>query len=107
MANRLTTLGYFRKRLKDSGYSSIELFKNYSNVDPRAWSVMIDPGGASLICTCYINHEDRGDMYLELYDGGQYIPGRLKLQTSSFEVFVEKLVKLNIVTNAEHSPKGS
>ena len=105
MANKLTTLGYFRKRLKDSGYSSIELFKGYGTTDPRAWTVMIDPGNASLICTCYINHADRGDMYLELYDGGQYIPGRLKLQTSSFEVFVEKLVKLNIATTRFSSQK--
>ena len=97
MANKLTTLGYTLKRFRDSGYIANKLFNDYSSQDPRAWTIVIDPGGYSVFCTCYINDPYIGHNFFELYDGGQYLPGRLKLQTSSFEVIVEHLVKHNIV----------
>lgn len=96
MSNKVTTLGYFRKRLKDCGYDCVDAFKNFCDTDPRSWCVVIDPNKASIFCTCYINFPELGNNYLELYDGGQLIPGKIKIQTSSFEVFVEYLNKLNI-----------
>ena len=44
MANKITTQSYFIKRLKDSGYLVYRLFDEYSESDPRNWTVMIDPG---------------------------------------------------------------
>lgn len=73
-----------------------KLFAEYSEGDPRAWTIMIDPAGASVFCTCYINDPYFGDNYFELHDGGQYLPNRLRLQTSSFEVLIEHLVKHGI-----------
>ena len=99
MANKLTTLGYILKRFRDSGYVSNKIFADYAEIDPRAWSIVIDPGVASVFCTCYINDPYIGESFFELFDGNQYIPGRLKIQTSSFEVIVEHLVKYNIVGN--------
>jgi hypothetical protein len=99
MANKLTTLGYTLKRLRDSGYTAIKLFADYSEIDPRAWTILIDPGVSSVFCTCYINDPYLGDTFFELYDGNQFIPGRLNLKTSSFEVIVEHLVKLGIISN--------
>jgi hypothetical protein len=99
MANKITTLGYTLKRFRDSGYIADKLFNKYSNHDPRAWTIVIDPGGSSVFCTCYINDPYIGQTYFELYDGGQYIPGRLKIQTSSFEVLVEHLAKHNVIGN--------
>ncbi len=99
MANKLTTLGYTLKRFRDSGYMATKIFAEYSEADPRAWSIMIDPGGTSVFCTCYVNDPYIGETFFELYDGNQYIPGRLKIQTSSFEILVEQLVKYNIVGN--------
>lgn len=96
MANKLTTLGYTLKRFRDSGYMANKIFAEYSDVDPRSWTIMIEPGAASVFCTCYINDPYIGETFFELYDGNQYIPGRLKIQTSSFEVLVEHLVKYNI-----------
>lgn len=96
MNNKLTTLGYFKKRLKDCGYNCIEIFRDYSELDPRVWTMVIEPSKASIFCTCYTNDPEIGDNYFELYDGGQFIPGKIKIQTSSFEVFVEYLNKLNI-----------
>ena len=107
MANKLTTLGYTLKRLRDSGYTAIKLFADYGQADPRAWTIVIDPGGSSVLCTCYINDPYIGESFFELYDGRQYIPGCLKLKTSSFEVLVEHLVRLGIVGNCVAVPRDT
>lgn len=104
MANKLTTLGYTLKRLRNSGYYAYKLFTDYSDIDPRVWSIIIDPGHASVFCTCYVEDPLIEETYLELYDGGQFIPGRLKLKTDSFEVLVEHLVRYSINNKSESYP---
>jgi len=52
MANKLTTAGYIQKRLRDSGYHVDKLYSDYGNHDPRAWTLIIDPGGCSVFFTC-------------------------------------------------------
>lgn len=101
MANKLTTLGYFLKRLRDSGYYAFKLFTDYNDSDPRAWTLVIEPGKFSVFCTCYINDPYFGESYFELYDGNQYIPNRLKLKTSSFEVLIKYLVQYNIIGSSK------
>ena len=105
MSNKLTTLGYTLKRLRDSGYYTHKLFTNYSEADPRMWTIVIDPGNASIFCTCYVKDPLIGETYLELYDGGQYIPGRLKLKTDSFEILVERLVDFGVNNKASDYPQ--
>jgi hypothetical protein len=100
MSNKLTTLGYNLKRFRDNGYYTHKVFTDYARHDPRAWTIMIDPGCASIFCTCYVNAPEYGDSYFELYDGGQFIPGRLKIKTNSFEVLVEHLVRYGINNKA-------
>lgn len=97
MANKLTTLGYTLKRLRDSGYMADKVFVDYGISDPRSWTIVIEPGKNSVFCTCYINDPYIGETFFELFDGNQFIPGRLKLKTSSFEVLVEHLVKFGVV----------
>ena len=97
MANKVTTQSYFIKRLKDSGYMVYKIFDGYSEADPRNWTVMIDPGNASVFCTCYVNHKDLfGETFFEFYDGGQFIPEKFKLKTDSIEVIISYLVKYGI-----------
>lgn len=105
MANKLTTLGYILKRFRDSGYYANKIFAEYGEADPRTWTIMIEPGGASVFCTCYVNDPYIGDTYFELFDGNQYIPGRLNLKTSSFEVLVEHLVNYGILGKASTERK--
>jgi len=105
MANKLTTMGYFVKRLRDSGYMVDKLFDSYALTDPRTWTIVIDPRCASIFCTCYQNSPELGDFYFELYDGGQFINGRLSLKTSSIETFVEWLVKFGINNKAGGYPE--
>jgi len=94
--NKITTVSYFIKRLRDSGYITDKLFTDYSQIDPRTWTVIIDPGIASVFVTCYNNHREIDDEYFEIYDGGQFIPERFKIKTSSIEVIIEYLVKFGI-----------
>lgn len=103
MYNKITTLGYFKKRLRDSGYNVEDLFRGYAITDPRSWTVIIDPGRASIFCTCYSNanaenikQSQLDDFYFELYDGSQFIPGKWCVKTSSIEVVIEHLMKFNI-----------
>jgi hypothetical protein len=97
MANKITTLGYTLKRLRDSGYLAIKIFDSYAEADSRSWTIIIEPGVSSVFCTCYVNDPYIGETFFELYDGNKYIPGRLKIQTSSFEVLLEQLTKYNII----------
>ena len=113
MANKLTTLGYFKKRLRDSGYVVEELFRYYSSMDPRTWTVVIDPGCASIFCTCYCNANSENiklsnldEFYFEMYDGGQFIPGKWMIKTNSIEVLIENLVKFGINNRAPTEVKS-
>lgn len=101
MSNKITTMGYFVKRLRDCGYYVDRMPIEYHGMDPRAWTVVIDPGLASIMCTCYINHADFNDNYFEMYDGGQFIPGKFNVKTSSIEVLIEYLNKFNVPKKVE------
>lgn len=98
--NKLTTVSYFIKRLRDSGYVVDKLFSEYAITDPRSWTVVVDPQVSSVIITCYNNHNELGEEYFEIHDGGQFIPDRFKIKTSSIEVVIEYLVKFGINNKA-------
>jgi hypothetical protein len=109
MANKLTTLGYTLKRLRDSGYVVKKLYTEYGEADPRAWTIVIEPKLASVFCTCFINDPYLGETFFEISDGGQYVPGRYRIKTSSFEVLVEHLVKHGIYGSStlKNPPKSA
>ena len=94
--NKLTTVGYFIKRLRDSGYITDKVFTDYSESDCRSWTVIVDPRGCSVFITCFNNQNYIGEEFFEINDGGQYVPDRFKLKTSSIETLIEYLVKFNI-----------
>lgn len=110
MYNRLQKQSYFIKRLRDSGYYVERLFPMYSYMDAREWTIIINPRESSIICTCYANNgstegiDSEESCFFELYDGGQFIPGRLKIDTNSIEVFIENLMKRGIKP-INNSPK--
>ena len=94
--NKITTVSYFIKRLRDSGYVTNKLYTDYSEGDARSWTVVVDPKGTSVFITCFNNHNFFGEEYFVIYDGGQYIPDNLKIKTSSIEVIIQYLAKYNI-----------
>ena len=102
MRNKLTKQAYFIKRLRESGYAVERLYSTYSRSDPRLWTIMINPKKASVLCTCYINNgeaegvDSNSECFFEVFDGGQYIPGRLKLDTNSIEILISYLIQYGI-----------
>ena len=97
MKNNIKTLGYFIKRLKDSGYETWKIMDKYSEADPRKFTILIDPFGSAVYCTCYENLEEVGDIVFEMHDGGQYIPFRFRIKTDSFEIITKYLTEFNVV----------
>lgn len=91
--NKISTFSYFLKRLRDSGFIAIKLFRDYGQQDPRKWSVMIDPSGRSVIITCYQNKEFKGDLMFEINDGGSFFPKNYNLKTSSMEIIITTLIE--------------
>lgn len=93
---KITTISYFLKRLRDSGYVADKLYTDYKVSDCRSWTVVVDPDNTSIMITCFNNQNFLGEEFFEIYDGGQYIPDNFRIKTSSIEVIIEYLVKFNI-----------
>ena len=90
--NKLKTAGYFIKRLKDNDFVTLRIFDKYSEADPRKWTVLVDPGGASVFVTCFENTPFKGEYLFSLYDGNQSFNSNFSLKTDSIEVVVSKLL---------------
>lgn len=97
---KITTIGYFVKRLRDCGYIADKLITTYSIADSRSWTAIVDAGGCSILITCFNNKSFLGEEFFEMYDGDQYIPSHFKIKTSSIEIIIEYLVKFNINNKA-------
>ena len=94
MKNKVTTCGYFLKRLRDNGYIANRIFTDYPASDSRRWTIMIDPKFAALYITCYTNKDWYGEIMFELHNGNQF--KNLQLKTDSMEVIITKLLEKNI-----------
>jgi hypothetical protein len=93
MKNNIKTQSYFIKRLRDSGFIVIKVYDTYGEHDPRKWTIMIDPEGASVMITCYENKEFRGDVVFEFNDGGCKFPKNYNLKTRSMEIVMTTLIE--------------
>ena len=94
--NKLKTAGYFIKRLKDNDFVTLRIFDKYSESDPRRWTVLVDPGGASVYITCFENTPFRGEYLFNFNDGNQNFNNNFSLKTDSIEVVVSKLIKVGV-----------
>jgi len=102
--NSIKTPSYFCKRLRDNGYIVLKIFQGYAPGDPRRWTVLVDPGGASLFITCYTNKEFAGEVMFELNDGGIRFPKNLSIKTESIEVIITHLLERGINNDSSSSP---
>ena len=94
--NKLKTAGYFIKRLKDNGFVTLRIFDKYSEADPRKWTVLVDPSGASVFITCFENTPFKGEYLFNFDDGNQNFKGNFSLRTDSIEVVVQRLLSNNV-----------
>jgi len=94
--NKLSTPSYFLKRLKDNRFTTFKIFQNYSNADPRKWTVLVDPGGASIFITCYENKIQTNEILFEFADGNQLFNKNIFIKTESIEVIVTMLLEAGV-----------
>ena len=96
MKNKVTTCGYFLKRLRDNGYFSYRLFNDYGQTDPRRWTIIVNPGKESVFITCFFNKDFFNDLMFEFNDGGNLLPKNFQLKTDSMEVVITHLIERKI-----------
>ena len=100
--NKLKTPGYFIKRLKDNDFVTLRVFDKYSDSDPRRWTILVDPSGASVYITCFENTPFKGEYLFNFNDGNQHFNNNFSLKTYSIEVVVRKLLESG-VQQKEHN----
>ena len=101
--NKLKTAGYFIKRLKDNDFVTLRVFDKYSESDPRKWTVLVDPGGASVYITCFENTPFKGEYLFSFNDGNQVFNNNFSLETDSIEVVVSKLLRSGVQQKDKNS----
>mgnify|MGYP003339386176 CR=1 FL=1 len=103
--NKLKTASYTIKRLRDNGFIVIKAFAFYAKVDPRTWTIIVNPGGSSVFITCYFNKDNLNEILFELNDGGQFIPRNMFLKTDSIEVLVQYLLEHGVINKGYYPGK--
>ena len=98
--NKITTQGYFIKRLRDNGFIVDRAFSRFNEHDSRRWTVMVNPGQESVYITCFVNKEFHGECMFELNDGGYNMPRNISLKTDSIEVIVTYLIEHGVSNEA-------
>jgi len=104
ISNKIKTAGYFIKRLKDSGFVVFKIFNAYSNVDPRRWTVLIDPGVSSVYVTCYTNKNEINEVLFEIDDGGNRFSKGMYFKTESIETLVSLLIEKGVNNDITKNP---
>ena len=98
MKNKIQTLSYFKKRLKDNGFIVWDIMNKYSMGDPRKWTIMINPSIETVYVTCAVNRDELGGTpEFDFNDGGLRFQKNLTLKTSSMEVIIKFLVDKDIL----------
>lgn len=96
MKNKVTTCGYFLKRLRDNGYYCYRLFNDYGQADTRRWTIILNPKIESVLITCFFNKDFNNDLMFEFNDGGNFFPKNFQLKTDSMEVIITHLIERHI-----------
>lgn len=99
LKNKLSTPAYICHRLRRSGFDVVKVFSNFSEGDPRKWTILVNPGDASLFITCYENKEYEGHILFELHDGGRRWPKNYHISTLSVEVIMNELIERRVPNN--------
>lgn len=94
--NKITTQGYFLKRLKDSGYYVIRLFDRYNDDDKRKWTIVINPSSDSIFLTCIDNGDWPHRGLYKLDDDNNIFPHNFYINTESIDVVLKHLEKFKI-----------
>jgi hypothetical protein len=94
--NKITTQGYFVKRIRDSGYVVDRIYSKYNDTDPRKWTIVINPSFESIFITCRDNGEWPWRGLYEFSDNGVKIPRGFHVNTESVDVVVHHLKSFKV-----------
>ena len=100
--NQVYTAGYLMHRLKDAGFIVWKIFNSYGEGDCRKWTILIDPGYASIYITCYLN-KPLISGYSFLFDDGGEKFDNFYIQTDSAEVILKTLIDRGVSNDPTHS----
>lgn len=100
--NKLYTLGYFTKRLRDCNFIVLKIFNSYSSSDKRKWTILVDPGNTSTYITCVNDLNDKDVKFL-IDDNGKCFPKNFYMKTDSIEIIVEKLLTNGVQQAGENN----
>jgi hypothetical protein len=98
--NKISTPSYFLKRLKDNKFVTFRIFNEYALSDPRRWTVLVEPGKASVYITCYENKDFANEVMFEFNDGGSVFPKNFSIKTDSIEVIITHLLERGVEPSA-------
>lgn len=97
MKNKLYTLSYFRKRLKEAEIKSVRLINEYEKDDPRYWTILIDPSNKKILLTCY--KESAEEYYFSLITK----TGSFIIKTLSMEIIIENIKMIKEKDNNDNT----
>lgn len=90
--SKISTKAYCVKCLRDSGYNIDRLDSiEYTEEDHRKWSILIDNGVASILCTCM------KDNTLRMYDGSRFFDTYQKLKIDNPDILITFLHESGIM----------
>ena len=102
MKNKISTLSYFTKRLKDNDFVVWKIFDKFSLEDSRKWAVLVNPGRESVFVTCYVNVDGPKSMpVFEFRDGRSMYRNTLKVKTESMEIIIRQLLHRGVDQGSE------
>jgi len=94
--NKITTQGYFIKRMRDNGFDIVRLYDRYSESDCRKWTCVVNPKADSIFVTCCHHDEWPWTGLFHIHDEGQLFPKGLYINTDSMEVIIKHFIEFNI-----------
>ena len=107
MKNKISTLGYFTKRLKDNGYIVWKMFDQYNVGDQRKWTVLINPGFHSLYITCFVNMETVDDTpEFQFDDGNTYMRKDTRIKTNTIQSVITHMLESGVTANSDEFKKN-
>ena len=101
--NKITTQGYFIRRLRNEGFHVSCVYDRYSDSnDRRRWTVVVNPGTDSIFITCV----DKGDwpnrgMY-RIDDNGSTFPVNFYINTESIDVVIKHFTEFKVQKTDNH-----
>lgn len=104
--NKITTQGYFIRRLRQSGFFVSRVYDRYSDDDNRRWTIVINPTKDSLLITCCDNGEWPYRGLYEFSDGGRKFPKGYHINTDSVEVIIAHLLQFQIEAKSLNNLNG-